>query len=132
MKKRVLSILLALCMVLTLLPTAALATEPTEPTAEEPVALTEEPVAEEPNVISVTINGTATEYTTHAAGWNAAAGAGDGVAVTVQLLANWTAAPASDKDYKTSFGTGDGFRNDGYIHVPEKKTITLDLNGHTL
>lgn len=109
MKKRMFSALLALCMALTLLPTAALAGA---------------------NVMEVTVGGATTAYTDFAEGWNAAVAAtGD---VTVTLLADWTA------DESHSFGTGGGFgygnsgTGSGNIRVPVGKTITLDLNGKTI
>ncbi|MEG1579401.1 MAG: hypothetical protein RR336_11625, partial [Oscillospiraceae bacterium] len=115
MKKRLLSILLTLCMALTLLPTAALAAEDTTETAN--------------STISVETGGTTKYYDKQEEGWNAAAVATE--AVTVKLLANWTAASTSDA-LVTSFGTGAGFGGQGYIFVPANKTIILDLNGHTL
>ncbi len=64
----------------------------------------------------------ATVTGTFAAMWNKAATDGG----TVKLLQNVIA------DENGSFGTGTGFGNNGFILVPDDKTITLDLNGHTL
>ncbi|MEG2421660.1 MAG: hypothetical protein RSB55_08915, partial [Oscillospiraceae bacterium] len=117
MKKRLLSILLTLCMLLTLLPTAALAAENTTKTAN--------------STISVETGGTTKYYDKQEDGWNAAAGAANTNGATVQLLADWKAAPADDT-IKTSFGTGAGFGKQGYILVPANKTIILDLNDYTI
>ncbi len=107
MKKKLLSVLLTVCMTLTLLPVSALAAG---------------------DAMTVKIDdGTPTTYQSFEAGWNAAVGASGQVAV--KLLAEWTAAGGS-------FGTGAGFGNgssgSGGIRVPVGKTITLDLNGKTI
>ncbi len=75
MKKRVLSLFMALMLCLTLLPTAAL--------------------AEETNVAEVTINGTTTQYTDIEAAFTAAQGA---ASATVKLLTDVTI-PKDDRDY---------------------------------
>lgn len=108
MKKRLLSILLTLCLALTLLPVTAGAVSSATPNTET-------------DKIAVTIDGTTTYYDNHAEGWNAAAA---GSEATVILLADWTANSGS-------FGTGAGFVN-GAILVPDGQNITLDLNGKTI
>lgn len=115
MKKRLFSILLCLAMVLTLLPTAALAAGSTAESAS--------------STMSVTIGGTTTYYDSQEEGWNYANGTANTNGATVQPLADWTA--AYDSTYGTSFGTGTGFFY-GSINVPKGKTITLDLNGHNI
>lgn len=94
MKKRIVSMLLCLVMVLSLMPTAIF--------------------AEGEKVVSVTIDGTTTEYATFAEANSAVSGAGEG-AITVKLLADITETVS------------------GYSHFGmATKTFTLDLNGHSL
>ena len=110
MKKRLLSLLLAMVFAFTLLPAFAAAEGSDTKTGNSTMA--------------VTIGGTTKYYDSQQEGWNAAAGYADGTAVTVQLLANWTATSGS-------LGTVAGF-DSGAICVPSGKTITLDLNGYDI
>ncbi len=92
MKKKLVSVFLTLCMVLTLLPTMALATG---------------------GVMTVQIgSGAATPYQSFEAGWNAAVGGASGE-VTVTLLADWTAQDGSyaDGDCKGFTMTGGSITN---------------------
>ncbi len=66
---------------------------------------------------ATTVTGTFAEM------WNKAATAGG----TVKLLQDVTATDGSFGD-----AAGDGFGENGFILVPDDKTITLDLNGYTL
>ena len=87
-------------------------------------------------VIAVAHNGSDfTKYASFAEGWNEAVGTNNKSTTTVKLLVDWTA--TTDPTYGTSFGSGVGFGDGtasgaGFILVPSNKTITLDLNGHTI
>ncbi|RKJ80616.1 hypothetical protein D7X33_05775 [Butyricicoccus sp. 1XD8-22] len=67
-------------------------------------------------------DGTTTDRGSFEEMWSKAATDGG----TVKLLQGVTA------DENGSFGTGTGFGEGGFILVPDDKTITLDLNGHTI
>ena len=106
MKKRVLSLFMALMLCLTLLPTAALAEE-----AENNIAVQ----ANTANVAEVTIDGTPKQYTDIVAAFDAAQLA---ASATVKLLKNVTIPQNADShSYGIRLKSGD---------------ITLDLNGCTI
>ena len=106
MKKRVLSLLMALALCLTLLPAPALAEE-----TENNVAVQENTA----NVAEVTIDGTTTQYTNIV---NAFADAQEAESASVKLLTNVTI-PKDDHDYSYGIQLTGG-------------NITLDLNGCTI
>ena len=106
MKKRVLSMFMALALCLTLLPTAALAEE-----TENNIAVQ----ANTANVAEVTIDGKTTQYTDIVAAFDAAQLE---ASATVKLLKNVTILKNADGySYGIRLKSGD---------------ITLDLNGHTI
>lgn len=127
MKKKIMTLLLAMCMVVTLMPQVAFATR-------------EDGTENVTYVMEVDFDGEGvtlpTKYTDFVTGWNEAVGNQNTTSTTVKLLSDWT---ADDNGYFSAttgagFDQGSGTANEytGSMIVPENKSVVLDLNGYTI